>query len=333
MGGTEGSDQLRGTGKVGRGTPSGTVGELGEFALLEQILARLPSAEPVLLGPGDDATVVGVSDGRVVASTDLLVEGRHFRRDWSEAYDVGRKAAAQSLADIAAMGAAPTTLLVGLAAPPDLPVDWVLGLADGLRDECGSVHASVAGGDLVRSEVLTVAVTALGSLEGREPVTRAGARPGDLLAVAGRLGWASAGFAVLSRGFRSPRVLVEAHRRPAPPYDEGRRAALLGATAMIDVSDGLVQDLGHLAAASGVLVHVESAAFHVPPEFHDTARALGADPMRWLLTGGEDHALAACFPAEVDLPMAWQIVGRIDEGEGVLVDGAAYEGAGGWRSF
>jgi thiamine-monophosphate kinase len=317
-----------------------SVGEVGEFALIERVVARLssaPSSAPstsVVVGPGDDAAVVAVPDGRLVASTDVLVEGRHFRRDWSEPYDVGRKAAAQNLADIAAMGGVPTSLLVGLAIPAELPVDWVLGLADGLRDEGEAVGAVVVGGDIVCSDVLTVAVSAFGTLEGRQPVMRSGARPGDLVAVSGRLGWAAAGFAVLSRGFRSPRVLVEAHRRPAPPYDEGPRAAALGATAMIDVSDGLVQDLGHLAAASGVLVRIETSALHVPPEFEDTARALGADPLRWLLTGGEDHALAACFPPDVELPMAWRIIGRVDEGDGlVLVDGARYEGAGGWQSF
>jgi thiamine-monophosphate kinase len=164
-------------------------------------------------------------------------------------------------------------------------------------------------------------------------VTRSGARPGDLVAVAGRLGWAAAGLAILSRGFRSPRVLADAHRRPVPPYDEGPRAAGLGATAMVDVSDGLVSDLGHVARASGVSVRLSSEAFHVPQEFKDTARALNADPLQWLLAGGEDHALAATFPPDVDLPMAWSVVGRVEEGEGVLVDGAAWPGPGGWRSF
>jgi thiamine-monophosphate kinase len=138
---------------------------------------------------------------------------------------------------------------------------------------------------------------------------------------------------VLSRGFRSPRILVDAHRRPAPPYAEGPRAAALGATAMTDVSDGLLADLGHIALASGVLVEVSSDAFHVPQEFQDTARALNADPMAWLLTGGDDHALVATFPPDVDLPMAWSVVGRVVEGEGVLVDGQPYGGAGGWQSF
>jgi thiamine-monophosphate kinase len=128
-------------------------------------------------------------------------------------------------------------------------------------------------------------------------------------------------------------VLVEANRRPAPPYPEGPRAAALGATSMIDVSDGLVADLGHLARASAVSIRVTTDAFHVPQEFHDTARALNADPLRWLLAGGEDHALAATFPPDVELPMAWSVVGRVAEGEGVLVDGAPWSGPGGWTSF
>ena len=272
-------------------------------------------------------------DGRVVATTDVLVEGRHFRTDWSAPTDVGARAAAANLADIAAMGAAPTALLVGLALPVDRDVDWVLGLVDGFVEESASAGVVVAGGDVVRGDTVVVSVTALGTLEGRDPVTRGGARPGDLVAVAGRLGWAAAGFAVLSRGFRSPRALVEAHRRPAPPYAEGPRAAALGATAMVDVSDGLVADLGHVARASGVGIALSSEAFHVPQEFLDTARALNADPVHWLLAGGEDHALAATFPPDVDLPMAWSVVGRVEQGDGVLVDGAPWSGPGGWTSF
>jgi thiamine-monophosphate kinase len=310
-----------------------TGGELGEFELVAELTRRFAPGPGVLLGPGDDAAVVAAADGRVVATTDLLVEGRHFRRDWSEAYDVGRKAAAQNLADVAAMGAAPTALLVGLACPAELTVDWALSLADGLREECELAGASVAGGDVVSSSRLTVAGTALGTLAGREPVTRAGACPGDVVAVAGRLGWAAAGFAVLSRGFRSPRALVEAHRRPSPPYGQGPQAAALGATALIDISDGLVQDLGHVAAASQVMIDLVSGALEIPDTFVGTARALGADPLTWVLAGGDDHALVACFPPAVELPPQWRTIGRVADGEGVLVDGAPYDGPGGWQAF
>ncbi|MET0915036.1 MAG: thiamine-phosphate kinase, partial [Jiangellaceae bacterium] len=228
--------------------------DLGEFGLIAAITARLPQGSGVIVGPGDDAAVLATADGRVVVTTDLLVENRHFRRDWSSADDIGHKASAQNLADVAAMGAVPTGLVVGLGAPADLPAAWALGFADGLREECEPLGVSVVGGDVVRSDVVVVAMTALGDLQGRAPVTRAGARPGDVVAVCGRLGWAEAGFRVLSRGFRSPRVLVEAHRRPAVPYRAGPQAAELGATAMCDVSDGLLADLGHVAQASGVAV-------------------------------------------------------------------------------
>ena len=309
------------------------VADLGEFGLIAAITARLPQASGVIVGPGDDAAVLATADGRVVVTTDLLVENRHFRRDWSSADDIGHKAAAQNLADVAAMGAVPTGLVVGLGAPADLPAAWALGFADGLREECEPLGMSVVGGDVVRSDVVVVAMTALGDLRGRAPVTRAGARPGDVVAVCGRLGWAEAGFRVLSRGFRSPRVLVEAHRRPVVPYHAGPQAAELGATAMCDVSDGLLADLGHVAQASGVAVDIVSGAFDVPAPIRDAAAAIGAEPLDWILTGGDDNALVATFPAEVPLPEPWRVVGRVSAGEGVTVDGEPYQGDPGHAHF
>ncbi len=181
--------------------------------------------------------------------------------------------------------------------------------------------ASVVGGDTVRSEQLTIAVTALGDLAGRAPVTRSGAKPGDVVAVCGRLGWAAAGLAVLTRGFRSPKAVADAHRRPTPPYADGPGAAVLGATAMCDVSDGLVADLGHIAAASGVRIDLRGASLEVPDRLVEVGRALGVDPLQWVLTGGEDHALAATFPASVVLPPQWRAIGAVTDGEGVYVDG------------
>lgn len=271
-------------------------------------------------------------DGRVAVSTDLLVEGVHFRRDWSTAYDVGRKAAAQNLADLVATGAAPTSVVVGLAAPPDLAVTWVDGLADGLRDECAVVGASVVGGDVVRSDVLTVAVTALGDLQGRPPVTRAGAVPGEVVVVAGRLGFAAAGLALLAAGIDRPDLaeLADAHRRPQVPYAAGLRLAALGATAMVDVSDGLVADLRHLAVASGVRIEMASDDLPLPPALVDAGLALGADPLTWVAAGGEDHAFAATVRSDVALravavladlpePVPFAQVGRVVPGPGDVV--------------
>lgn len=297
---------------------SETVADLGEFGLIDAIAARLPRGPGVELGPGDDAAVIAAPDGRVVVTTDLLIEDRHFKRAWSEAVDVGHKSAAQNLADVAAMGARPTALTVGLGVPPDLPTAWVFGLADGLRAECEPLEVSVAGGDIVRSEKIVVSVTALGDLGGRAPVTRAGAGAGDVVAVCGRLGWSEAGYRVLSRGFRTPRAVVDAHRRPQVPYDAGVEASELGATAMCDVSDGLLADLGHIARASGVLIDVDPDALEVAEPLQQVAGALGADPLSWVLTGGEDHALAATYPAGTVLPPRWQVIGTV---RGVVPDG------------
>lgn len=299
--------------------------------------ARLPGTPAIRLGPGDDAAVIVAPDGRVVATTDLLVEDRHFRRAWSGPYDVGRRAAAQNLADVAAMGAVPTALLVGFAAPPDLPMSWAERLADGLGAECARAGAAVAGGDVVGSDRLTIAVTALGDLGGRTAVTRAGARPGDAVAIAGNLGHAAAGFALLEAGHDAPAEAVALYRCPDPPYAEGPRAADLGATAMIDVSDGLLSDLGHVARASGVAIDLDGAALAPADTLRAAAAALGGpDPMEWVLRGGEDHALAAAFPAgsATSLPAPWRVVGRVRSGApGVTVDGAQVRGSGGWDHF
>lgn len=299
-----------------------TVSDIGEAGLLERVFPRLPQSRATLVGPGDDAAVVAVPGGQVVATTDVLVEGRHFRLDWSSAHDVGRKAAAQNLADVAAMGGVGTALLIALALPGDTETSWVEGFYDGLRAECEPVGAGVVGGDLVRSEQgITIAVTALGSMGDRAPVTRAGARPGDVVAIAGRAGWSAAGLAVLSRGFRTPRALVDAHRYPSVPYAAGPVAADLGATAMTDVSDGLVADLRAIAVASGVSIEITTDVLEVTPQMRDAAAALGVDPVRWLLDGGEDHALIASFPAGVELPDPWRTLGRVVRGRGVYVDG------------
>jgi thiamine-monophosphate kinase len=322
---------------------SRSIGDLGEFMLIGQVTTRLPQGSEIILGPGDDAAVVAAPDGRVVATTDLLVEDRHFRRDWSGPYDLGRKAAAQNLADVAAMGGRCTALLVGLAVPPELEAGWVLELVDGLRDECSVVGASVAGGDISAADKITLGVTALGDLAGRAPVTRAGARPGDLVVLAGRVGWAAAGLALLRwADARSQPVpsrlepLVAAHRRPMPPYERGPAFARAGGHAMCDVSDGLVQDLGHIATASGVRIDLSRTGWEVPALLEDAAALLGDDPWAWLLGGGDDHALVACLPAGT-APDGCQVIGRVmgEAGESgiVRVDGARWEGDAGHDHF
>jgi len=322
------------------GRPSITVADLGEFGLIAAIAALLPASSAGPVGIGDDAAVIRAPDQRVVATTDLLVEGRHFRRDWSGAFDIGGKAAAQNLADVAAMGASPTALLVGLAAPGDLLVTWAEDLVRGLAAECARAGASVVGGDVSSADSVMLAITALGDLCGREPVTRAGADAGDRLAIAGRPGRSAAGLALLEAGRADVpgpagefAGLVASHRRPQPPYACGPEAALLGATSMIDISDGLVADLGHVAEASGVRLDIEAARLPDDPALRSAAEALGADRLRWILTGGEDHALAATFPRETDLPGHWQVVGTARKGRGVTVDSRPADRRGGWQHF
>ena len=355
---------------------SQTLASVGEFGLIKELSAWLPAGSRTLVGIGDDAAVLATPDGRVVATTDFLLEGRHFRRDWSAAADVGHKAAARSLADLAAMGAEPSALLVALAAPPDLPLSWARELAEGLAAECARGGASVIGGDTARAGQVLLAVTGLGDLAGRKPVLRSGARPGDLVAVAGPLGHAAAGLALLTTGLSaglSDDPLVAAHLRPAPPYEAGPQAADLGATAMIDTSDGLLADLGHVAAASGVRIDLASAALRPAQALLVAARAVdaaarhdscdltgsgsrpaladlpaesqriaavtpAAQALQWMLSGGEDHSLAATFPPGTRLPPRWRVIGAVHSadgrpGHGVVVDGQPWAQAPGWDHF
>lgn len=313
--------------------PAPTVAEVGEFGVIRRVTEGKWQPASTLLGPGDDAAVVAASDGRVVATTDVLVQNVHFRLDWSTPELVGRKAVAVNLADVVAMGARPTAVLVGLACPATTGAAVLDELAAGMHTEAAAAGAGLVGGDLVTAETIVITITALGDLEGRTVVTRSGARPGDVVAVAGRLGWAAAGLAVLGRGFRSPVGVVGAQRCPEPPYRAGPQAADSGATAMIDVSDGLLADLGHLAESSGVAIDVVSTALDVPQRLLDVSSALGADPLRWVLTGGEDHALAATFAGRDAVPDGWRVIGTVTEGDGVTVDGDAYQGDPGWQHF
>ena len=312
-----------------------TLRDVGEFPLIDRLVEDVAASKYVEVGPGDDAAVLACDDGRVVACVDVLVEGRHFRRDWSSAIDVGRRAAAASLSDVNAMGAVSTGLLVGLTAPGDLPASWIVEAAAGLKEEAAAAGAVLVGGDTTEGEAIVLSVTALGSLQGREPVTRAGASPGDVVAICGRLGWAAAGLAVLGRGFRSPKVLVDAHRFPVIDYTAGPRAATAGASAMIDVSDGLLADLGHIAEASAVAIDIDSNSLEVPEPLQSAAAAYNVDPRIWMLSGGDDHAVVACFPAKKRLPKGFIGIGVVTEAATpqVTVDGSDFEGSTGFTHF
>lgn len=304
----------------------------GEFAMIRRITAGLVQSSSTILGPGDDAAVLR-PDGDIAVTTDLLVEGVHFRRNWSTPFQLGRKAIAVNVSDVEAMGAVPMSVVVAVALPNTLEETWITEFSAGVRDECARAGVSLVGGDLSRSDTITVCVTAIGEMQGREPVTRAGARPGDVVAVCGRLGWSSAGLTVLQRGFGSPKELVVEHQCPTVPYGQGRVAADAGATAMMDVSDGLLADLGHIALASDVAVDVRREAFEVTDAISRVCAATSRSPWSFVLAGGEDHALVATFPDSVELPERWYPVGSVGDGEGLTVDGEPWEGDVGWDHF
>ncbi len=293
-----------------------------------------------IVGPGDDAAVVAASDGRIAASTDMLVHGRHFRLDWSSPIQIGRKAIAQNGADIAAMGAQCSGFLVSLGCPADTPVSVTDGLNEGMWREAVAAGSAVVGGDVVQSPQLVISITALGDLQGRAPVLRSGAHVGDVIAYAGRLGWSAAGLALLlaGRGATGHEGVLDAHRVPVPPYRAGIDAAEAGATSLTDVSDGLLADLGHIADASGVRLDVDPDLVGISPEVRSAATLAGHDPLEWVLTGGEDHALVGTFSDATAVPPGWTVIGRVERGAGepagrVTVGGRVHTGRSGWSSF
>jgi thiamine-monophosphate kinase len=308
-----------------------TLGGVGESATLARIFPRLPASSSELLGPGDDAAVVAAPDGRFVVTTDMMIHGPDFRLAWSTPHDLGWKAAASNLADIAAMGAVPTALVVAIAAPADSPVSLLEGIADGLRDACEELvpGCGVVGGDLSVSATLTITVTAFGDLQGRAPITRSGARVGDTVAVAGPLGASAEGLHLLFTQAIDENGVPDAAKAfalshltgpqlaPQPPIYAGRQAALAGATSMLDLSDGLALDARRIANASGVALDF-------------TAAALGDNPLG-AMEGGEDHSLLATFPGT--MPASFRAIGRVVEGAGVLLDGQPYERRGGWDPY
>ena len=310
-----------------------TLAGIGEFAVIDRLVRNREQPAVVALGPGDDAAVVLAPDGRTVVSTDMLVEGRHFRLDWSTPHDVGRKAIAQNAADIEAMGAVATAFVVALGAPGHTPGDDVLALSDGMWDEARRFGAGIVGGDLVAAPQWVISVTVLGDLGGRDPVRLDGAHPGDSVAVVGGLGCSAGGYALLRNAVRGHDELRRLHLTPDVHYGQGRVAADAGATAMTDVSDGLVADLGHVADASGVGIDLSRAALAAD---HDAltaaAVATAQDAWAWVLGGGEDHALVATFPGPV--PDGWRRIGVVVDGPPrVLVDGTRWGGNAGWQSF
>ena len=286
----------------------------------------------VLVGPGDDTAWLTVRTGAVLVTTDAMVLGRDWRNDWSAPQHVGQKCVAQNAADIEAMGGATTGLVVTLVADPATPLAWVRELAVGLGQEAARAGAVIVGGDLSSAEpgVCVISATALGELPpGAEPVLRSGARPGDVLAVSGPLGRAAAGLLLLQedRASDGPE-LVAYQQSPRLTYGDGRRALEAGASAMLDVSDGLLLDAERVARASGVRIDV-----HLPELASNVAAlaAVGDRAGECVLRGGEEHVLLATF-GRGDVPSGWRQIGSVTNGTGVAVDGRDTQG-GGWEHF
>jgi thiamine-monophosphate kinase len=267
-----------------------TVAEAGEFGLLDELLPALPGARDVLVGPGDDCAVVALGDRRLLLTVDTLVEGVHFRRGWLTPRQLGRRAFEVNASDVAAMGGVPRWCVLSLAAPATTPAGDLAAISRGVAAAAVAAGARLVGGNLSRARELSVALTLVGEAPA-QPVTRAGARPGDLLFVTGSLGEAALGVRLLRR---DPDARGAPVRRFRAPRARVRAGALLAggglAAAMIDVSDGLLQDLTHLCVASGVGARVELSRVPCSARVRHAGRLLA-------LAGGEDYELLCAIPA------------------------------------
>jgi thiamine-monophosphate kinase len=316
--------------------------ELGESHIISRVLSGNPTSTDVIVGPGDDAAVTAPA-GRLVSTADMLVENEDFTRDWLDWRKLGAKAAAQNLADVAAMGARPHGLLVSLAVPDDTDIGSVEALYAGLFAEAERAGAGlgcpvpIIGGDLSSSSLIVVAITALGTVEENSVVLRSGARPGEALWLAGTVGRAAAGLDLLIAGLRpdaaEPELAALINTQLAPRPDYAAVAGMGTASAMIDVSDGLSTDLARIAAASGVGIDLDRTALQglIDPllpaaEFVLTARGTDGEAedlaLSWVLNGGEDHGFAASMPSCQDPGVGWRRIGEIRTGDDVSLDGA-----------
>lgn len=309
-----------------------TLAQTSEQELLASIFPVLPTRPEVLIGVGDDTALLQVPSGAVLVTTDSMVLGRDWIDDWSTGADVGHKVVTQNLADIAAMGGVCTGVVVSLIAGRDTTVVWCRELNEGIADACRAENVAVLGGDLSSAPdgVRVVSITALGELNGLSAVRRHGARVGDVVAVSDSLGRSDAGLRLLQAGTtdRAPE-LVAFHRRPVARLAAGPDAAAAGATALMDISDGLVRDGRRIATASGVGIDLSREL--LTPFARRLETAVGDDAWACVLSGGEEHTLLATFPDEV-VPQGWSLVGRVVEGSDVTLDGQPQQG-GGWDHF
>lgn len=310
---------------------------MNELDVIRRVAARLPTApDEVLVGIGDDCAVVRLGDRDWVAAADMLVSGYHFD-SWATPEEVGYKAVAVNVSDVAAMGATPRFVLVSGGAEDS---ETTLRCMEGVIEACAEFGVYPLGGDTTRAAALTVDVAILGELT-NPPVLRSGARAGDLLAVTGELGASAAGFLALQAGHRGPERLIQKHLRPTPRVTAGRMAAQCGAGAMLDLSDGLATDAPRICEASGVGCRIELDRLPMAEDTLEIAEAMERDPMELATTGGEDYELLISASQEVvtalseglDLPLT--VIGEVIEGEGTvfLRNGEPVENLSGWDHF
>ena len=269
--------------------------QLGEFGLIDRIAKGVAASSSVPLGIGDDAAALLPTSGTVTLITsDMLLEGVHFDLSFCDPASLGRKSLSVNLSDLAAMGATPRHFLLGLAIPPELSVEFMDGFMSGMLEQAARFGVTLVGGDTCSSKGgLAISVTALGEQSPERVVKRSGAQAGDLVYVTGTVGDASAGLAELRRGVRQG-FLVKRQLDPQPRVEAGTALAEAGlASAMIDVSDGVLADLGHICELSGVGARLELARLPLSDEYRADC---GADPYGQALSGGEDYELLFCSP-------------------------------------
>lgn len=309
-------------GVLGRKHAATILRAVGEFDVIARMLARLRApSERVVLGPGDDAGVLDWKAEQVVATADLLVEGTHFDRGFSSLADIGYKAIAVNCSDLAAMGACPVAALVSLGVREQ---DEGPAVYDGIAEAAARFGVDILGGDTVRAERLIISVAALGEAPG-PIVGRAGARAGDVLVVTGSLGGAAAALAAFRAGVPIDEEGARRHRRPTARVEEGIALARAGAHAMIDVSDGLVADVGHICSASGVGVEVDVEALR-------TLAPQGPDGLSFALSGGDDYELLAAIGSDA-VPAGATVIGRFDAVPGVRRSDGEQIVLAGWDHF
>jgi len=309
---------------------------MGEFELLARIRERLaPQGPRVRVGMGDDAAVT-VPGGATATSVDAVVDGVHFRREDAEPAQVGHKALATALSDLAAMGAEAGEAYVALGVPPGMSEDECVELIDGIAALAERTGTTLAGGDVTRAAALTVVTTVVGHAAAPEMlVTRAGARAGDALVLSGEIGGAAAGLALLERPELASAMSAETAERlrarqlqPHPRLRAGCALARAGASAMIDLSDGLGADASHLAEESGVGIRIDADAVPLAEGVAEVAAAAGRDPLQMAASGGEDYELLAALPRErmaeigavaAEAGARLTLIGEVVEGKGVEI--------------